>query len=521
MALISLCMIVKNEENNLKRCLKSIAHLVDEIIIVDTGSEDDTKKVALQYTKNVFEFEWEKDFSSARNYAASFAKSKWILVMDGDEYIDENNFKIFKNQLFNSRSDILIPKIINFLGSSGESIAQNYHERIYLNNSEIKYDRPIHEHLVSKTSTELIRDHCELIIYHSGYLDQQRSLKSKSTRNLYILDSIKEKLPIDYYYLGNELVSINKLELAIDNYIIAYKKEHNKSLNWILDLLVRLIGCQIEVNRIDDARNIINSCLIVYPNIGEFLYFDAYIYYITKNTKLSIEKFEELYEKREVIETIYSEDYTKIQPLKLLARSYRENKQINESVNVISKAIAYNRLDLESWKFLIETLALEISEDELYHFIENKIFSDDMFSELQKITIIGSILEPKVNKILKQKIHSEKKDLPLILIQSIQLKSLMIEKNITDLIYVINEIDDAIIKRILKIGIFDYIDLLVIYSIEKNKTTLKSLKRLISQIETSQKLIFLKDFVLKNKSKNITKCFEEYSTYIDKKLYFL
>jgi len=92
---ISLCMIVKNEEKVIERCLSSVAHLVDEVVIVDTGSIDNTKEIITRYTSNIYDFEWINDFSAARNFAASKATGEWILVLDADEYIDEENFKIF------------------------------------------------------------------------------------------------------------------------------------------------------------------------------------------------------------------------------------------------------------------------------------------------------------------------------------------------------------------------------------------------------------------------------------------
>lgn len=89
-------MIVKNEEKVLRRCLDSIADLVDEIIIVDTGSTDTTKSIALEYTDKVYDFEWVDDFSAARNYSFSFATKDYIYTADADEVIDETNRERFK-----------------------------------------------------------------------------------------------------------------------------------------------------------------------------------------------------------------------------------------------------------------------------------------------------------------------------------------------------------------------------------------------------------------------------------------
>ena len=78
MTTFSLCMIVRNEEKNLKRCLDGIADLMDEIVIVDTGSDDGTKDIAAKYTDKIFDFKWTGDFSEARNFSFSKATQEYI-----------------------------------------------------------------------------------------------------------------------------------------------------------------------------------------------------------------------------------------------------------------------------------------------------------------------------------------------------------------------------------------------------------------------------------------------------------
>lgn len=95
MITISLCMIVKNEEKVLARCLDSIADLMDEIIIVDTGSKDATKAIAAKYTDKIYDFEWIGDFAAARNFAFSKAGMEYIYSADADEVLDEDNRAAF------------------------------------------------------------------------------------------------------------------------------------------------------------------------------------------------------------------------------------------------------------------------------------------------------------------------------------------------------------------------------------------------------------------------------------------
>lgn len=106
MVTISLCMIVKNEEKVLARCLDSICDLMDEIIIVDTGSSDRTKEIASRYTDKIYDFEWIKDFSAARNFAFSKANCDYIYSADADEVLNPEN-----REKFRVLKEVLMPEV--------------------------------------------------------------------------------------------------------------------------------------------------------------------------------------------------------------------------------------------------------------------------------------------------------------------------------------------------------------------------------------------------------------------------
>lgn len=106
MVTFSLCMIVKNEERILKRCLSSVADLMDEMIIVDTGSEDKTKQVAAEFTDKIYDFSWTGSFCDARNFAFSKAGCDYIYSADADEILDEEN-----RQKFKQLKEAILPEI--------------------------------------------------------------------------------------------------------------------------------------------------------------------------------------------------------------------------------------------------------------------------------------------------------------------------------------------------------------------------------------------------------------------------
>ncbi len=91
---ISLAMIVKNEEKVLRECLNSVKDIVDEMVLVDTGSEDDTVDIAKEFGAKLYEFKWCNDFSFARNFAAEKCSGDWILVLDADEVVTLGNKKV-------------------------------------------------------------------------------------------------------------------------------------------------------------------------------------------------------------------------------------------------------------------------------------------------------------------------------------------------------------------------------------------------------------------------------------------
>lgn len=139
MVTISLCMIVKDEEKILERCLDSVKGLMDEIIIVDTGSKDRTREIAAGYTKKVYDFAWVDDFSAARNYAFSKASCDYIYSADADEVLDEENYEKFR-QL----KETLLPEI---------EIVQMYYENQLSFGTIYNFDRELRPKLFKRLRT--------------------------------------------------------------------------------------------------------------------------------------------------------------------------------------------------------------------------------------------------------------------------------------------------------------------------------------------------------------------------------
>lgn len=148
MITISLCMIVKNEEKILKRCLDSVADLVDEIVIVDTGSSDGTKQIASGYTEKVYDYVWIDDFSAARNFAFSKATQEYIYSADADEVLDAENRERFlelKATLL-PEIEIVQMKYANQLQfSTVYNFDEEYRPKLFKRLRGFVWEAPIHE----------------------------------------------------------------------------------------------------------------------------------------------------------------------------------------------------------------------------------------------------------------------------------------------------------------------------------------------------------------------------------------
>ncbi len=148
MATVSVCMIVKNEQKVLQRCLESLKGLYEELIIVDTGSTDNTKNIASAYTNKIYDFVWIDDFSAARNFAFSLCTQQYIYTVDADEVLDETN----RNKFLLLKQNIL-PEIeivqMYYVNSKNENSVYNFQKelrpKLFKRLREFVWIDPIHE----------------------------------------------------------------------------------------------------------------------------------------------------------------------------------------------------------------------------------------------------------------------------------------------------------------------------------------------------------------------------------------
>lgn len=199
--LISLCMIVKNEESNLENCLTPISNFVDEIIIVDTGSTDKTKEISLQYTEKVYDFQWSSSFSDARNFSISKASHDYILVLDCDEFVESINIKEIKKLI--QANPHKVGRLLRVNEYTREGIENKLRERInrLFSKDFFKYEGIIHEQVVSKSKENYETYNIPLEVIHSGYEGNLETRKKKTERNIALLKEALKDNPEDPYII--------------------------------------------------------------------------------------------------------------------------------------------------------------------------------------------------------------------------------------------------------------------------------------------------------------------------------
>lgn len=201
MATISLCMIVRDEEEVLGRCLGSVQDLVDEIIIVDTGSVDGTKSVAARFGAQIWDFPWIDDFAAARNASFAPAKCDYCLWLDADDVLlaaDREKFKQLKADLQPEVDVVMLPYNTGF-DEQGNVTFSYYRERIVKNRADMLWQGAVHE---------VINLHGN-IIYGDCAVTHQKLRPGDSERNLRIFENLLQKGErLDarqQFYYGREL----------------------------------------------------------------------------------------------------------------------------------------------------------------------------------------------------------------------------------------------------------------------------------------------------------------------------
>lgn len=212
---VTLALIVRNEEEFLAGCLEQALPFVDQIVVVDTGSQDRTAEIARAYGAVVIEYAWEGDFAAARNAYLREIGGGWILTVDADEYLTSEAGAWLRKLAEKNEAKVYYLRTYNYHNEFLAHFSDQANIRLFLRVDDVRYSGAIHEQLVTSLPRELVGGPH---VIHYGYLPQVLARKEKLSRNVEILDKVTEEedSPFGWYNKGLTLLSMNRPGEALD-----------------------------------------------------------------------------------------------------------------------------------------------------------------------------------------------------------------------------------------------------------------------------------------------------------------
>jgi glycosyltransferase involved in cell wall biosynthesis len=312
---ISLCMIVKNEEDWLGKCLASARNLADEMIVVDTGSTDKTKQVASEMRAKVFDFQWNNNFSDARNFSLSKATRKWIIVLDADDVVSGRDVDAIKSLIRNKHYDgfsFLMrnytnnDRVVNFLpvpkgdvyeessGWKGWDLTRCV--RMFRNLPGIRFERDIHEvvdYTILNSGGKILK--VNIPIHHLGEAKsgvqapkKRESLYSMITRKR--LESYPDD-PKDNFTMAFECFKTGNHDDAISYYMKAIQLKPD-----YVDAYIGISQVCVAAGRLDDAIAVNEDAAGRFPHVSSFFYNLGELYLARRNYDRALDNYQKALE---------------------------------------------------------------------------------------------------------------------------------------------------------------------------------------------------------------------------------
>lgn len=410
---ISACVIVKDEADNIARCIESYSRYVDEVIVVDTGSRDETVSIAIKAGAKVLHFQWENDFAKARNFAIEYAIGDWILFLDADEFFVKgtaaNLTTVLQKADSNKTIDAIFVHMVHIDPRRGVTIGSDPVARIFRNDKRLRYVGNIHEMLMNKGDQvqAVVADKDTLLLHHTGYTLE--SEKRKAQRNLALLQELEEAGKanhLTYMYLSDCYKSLRQYDKVI----------HYADL--FLQSKVEVFGfnCRPYVNKINAMFNmrdrytlnqvydLISEALMNFSDFPDFHRALAYYYYCSKQYSAALQQFFKTIE--------YNERYQGLEGNSLLGNlddvffsiallSSMKNNEVF-ALEYYVKALQYNRFSEPSFRSLILLIGNQGSEDLIL--VLNSIYDKDAEQDVEFLVLQLARLKAKTALLYYQNI---------------------------------------------------------------------------------------------------------------------
>jgi tetratricopeptide (TPR) repeat protein len=279
---LSLCMIVKDEEAMLGRMLDAIHEHVDEIVVVDTGSQDRTVEIAESFGAKVLHHEWTGDFAEARNVSLEAATGDWIVYLDADEVLVDGDGPRLRALLGQTWREAYYVVMTNFVGHADDGHAMNFNAlRMFRNRPEYRFTGRLHEQWADNLPAYLPERLviADVRVDHFGYLGVVRDEKDKSRRNLELLQrqaAEGDDSPFLHFNLGSEHLAIGEDEVAVDELARAWEGMRDEDgvirrLGFVPSLASRYVRALHTTGRYAELREVAAEALERLPGFTDIV----------------------------------------------------------------------------------------------------------------------------------------------------------------------------------------------------------------------------------------------------------
>ena len=343
---LALCMIVKNEEEILSKTLPQFKKLFNEIHIVDTGSDDKTIDIIRSFDIEPKHFQWQNDFSAARNFSIKDAKSDWIIWLDADEFMKEEDLSKLKEHISSNGAECYCIKALEC--KEGEFNPYGYLRRnkVFKNNAGLHFEREINEDIFNKNGVNVQAQKIDVNIYHWGgalALQESKERKEKKEkRNIKLYKSLVEKNPNDFranMLLGKNHLIAQNLDLAYGYFVRAVSLTVDKEE--METNLVDASFCAVHLDKIEEAKDIAKKALEINDkNVGARCNLSL-VYIKEKNKEEAVKILEEVIDEPYPENKIYSinKSYYSFQRYLYLAQAYLMQGQKEKAMAILQKGL--------------------------------------------------------------------------------------------------------------------------------------------------------------------------------------